>query len=59
MRIEALWNSQCQRTGLIACRVCLAVREAAACLSMKKAECEEECECEEEENIKELLLRLL
>jgi hypothetical protein len=37
----------------------LAVREAAACLSMKKAECEEECECEEEENIKELLLRLL
>jgi len=52
VRIEALWNSQCQRTGSIACRVCLAVRAAAASLSMKKAECEEKCECVEEERKK-------
>jgi hypothetical protein len=29
--------------------VFLPVRAAAACLSMKKADCEEECQCEEEE----------
>ena len=49
MYFEVLWNSQCQRTGSIACRVCLPVRATAACLSMKKAECAEESECEEEE----------
>jgi hypothetical protein len=32
--------------------VFLPVRAAAACLNMKKAECEEEFECEEEERKK-------